>query len=179
MQQFFSYSIYRLPCLSAVCFVLAVNFFATFNANAQSPWAFTRPTVSGLSFQFQDLNGQLFTELSLPREKPYTTIIFYDPDCPHCTAQAKQIAANFHRFNNTELVWLTIGAADAAERFQRTYFPDEPNVFFLQDPQQQIWKTFPKLDGSTPTIMIFNRSGREIAHLVGNRRAAEIAAYYK
>ena len=141
MPQFTPFHARQIFWLLALCFTIALNLFGTLQTKAQE-YAYISTTTPRLSFNFYDLSGRVFTERNLATDKPYTTVIFFDADCPHCASQAAEIAKNYRRFEDTQLVWVTIGSAESANGSNKLISPTDRKWFFCKIHNSRFGKRF-------------------------------------
>ncbi|OWY23784.1 hypothetical protein C7N43_13355 [Sphingobacteriales bacterium UPWRP_1] len=148
-------------------------FIAVQPAQAQSQ----AKTVKKLpEFSFYDLDGKVFTSKQLKYDK-YLMVVYFDPDCEHCNAQAEQIKNNIAKFKGVTMVWLSIGDPGMMKDFKNKYFANSKQVIFLHDPTMNIFKAFPDAI-ETPTLYIYNKNKVQIAKL-GECKAADIYKNFK
>lgn len=91
-------------------------------------------------FKLWRTNGQMITARELPAKKP-VVLIYFAPDCPHCTDLLKGVFKEMAAFKKTTLLLATFKPANELRSFEQTYktaaFPNiitgtEGNTFFLR-----------------------------------------------
>lgn len=85
-------------------------------------------------------------------------VFFFHPDCEDCNAEAKNISANFSKFEDANLLWISIdGHWDKINLFKNKYFEHKKNVAFYAIADLEWQKYFGELT-ETPTIFIFKNN---------------------
>ncbi len=85
-------------------------------------------------------------------------VFFFHPDCEDCNAEAKNISANFSKFEDAQLLWISIdGHWDKINAFRSKYFKDKKNVVFYAIADLEWQKYFGELT-ETPTIFVFKNN---------------------
>jgi len=49
------------------------------------------------AFQIQLVDSTLFSKAQLPKNKNYTVIVYFSPDCGHCQHEAKELVKKWIR----------------------------------------------------------------------------------
>jgi len=82
-------------------------------------------------FNFYTLNGIHFHIKSL-RKGNSTVIVFFNPDCHHCTCEIESIIKNSDLFNNTDILLVSDQPAGLLKQFSERYNLDSyPHIDIL------------------------------------------------
>ncbi|WP_132052827.1 TlpA family protein disulfide reductase [Pseudocnuella soli] len=110
-------------------------------------------------FKLWRTNGQLITAKELPAKKP-VVLIYFAPDCHHCTDLLKGVFKEMPAFKKATLVLATFKPANELRSFEQTYktasYPNiitgtEGNTFFLRYHYNM---------QRTPFVALFNAAGK-------------------
>ncbi|MCB0739177.1 MAG: redoxin domain-containing protein [Bacteroidetes bacterium] len=112
------------------------------------------------AFEFTQLNGDKLTQENLTKNQP-VLVFYYDPFCDHCNEQAKLIQADFDRFTNYTLIWVSWGEEAEAANFQSKYFDGKDNVLFAIDSEFNFdaWFGYSEV----PTTYVFDNNWVQIS----------------
>jgi thioredoxin-related protein len=79
-------------------------------------------------FKIMQSNGKVFQAHNLPMEKPIA-IIYFSPECDHCTDFLKQYFKRASDFKNVSVVMITFLAQDKVQKFVKDYKVGQyPNI---------------------------------------------------
>lgn len=153
--------------MKRVLFLTLILFSVTASFAQTIPW-----------FSFKDLSGKTFTRDNLDLSKP-VFIMFFDPYCEHCETQAKNIAQSASRFQNIQLVWVTIESdVKAVNTFRDTHFGRSglTKLYFLQDTEYKFERYFGYTEDAV-NIYLYKPGVAKLKYFGSEQTAAELLKY--
>jgi peroxiredoxin len=78
--------------------------FAFIGAYAQQPKSVTQKKVA--PFRIQMANGSSYSASELRKDVP-VLIVYFDPDCDHCTAFVEDLLKNINAFTDVQIIMVT------------------------------------------------------------------------
>ncbi len=84
-------------------------------------------------FTFKTLNGNVFTQDSLLKNKA-TVFVYFNSECDFCIAEATKIQERLEAFKKCQLVFVSFESSKKIEKFAKGHkLLYEKNVVFLED----------------------------------------------
>ena len=85
-------------------------------------------------FSITSVNGKEITNKQMPAY-PFTCIIIFSPDCPHCEKEAGDINKYADKFKNVLFIWDSYRDMESIKKFAAKYnLVGKPNVIIGRDP---------------------------------------------
>jgi thiol-disulfide isomerase/thioredoxin len=128
-------------------------------------------------FAFKDLNGKTFTRDMLRQDLP-VMIMLFDPFCDHCDQQAQWIAQAASKFQNVQLVFVTIETdKQHIEAYRKRNFGTArlPYLYLLQDTELKFDVFFGYTDDS---LNIYLYKPGQKGKYFGQEQPAEVLLKY-
>ncbi|RYY36214.1 MAG: redoxin domain-containing protein [Sphingobacteriaceae bacterium] len=130
-------------------------------------------------FKLLTVEGKLFTEQDLKKHKP-VMIIYFSPDCSHCTKFMEALKPKFNELKNVQIVMGTWIRVEALKPFCDTFglakYPNftvgtEGNGRYMIQEYYQIKET--------PYIAVYDRTGKLVKAYDKAPKVAELMASIK
>jgi thioredoxin-related protein len=111
------------------------------------------------AFTLWQTNGRTINKSVLPQGKP-VVLVYFAPDCGHCTTLINGVFQEMKAFQNTTLVLATFKPINELQRFEQAYktatYPNiitgtEGSTFFLRNHYKM---------QKTPFVALYNKSGK-------------------
>ena len=111
------------------------------------------------SFKIHETNGKIISSASLINNKP-VVLIYFSPDCGHCTTLLKQVFKQMEQFKKATIVLVSfLPVADIAA-FEKQYHTNQyKNIIAGTEDPVLFLKNLYNLE-STPFTMLFDRKGK-------------------
>jgi peroxiredoxin len=121
------------------------------------------------SFECQNINGTLFTNLNL-NANASKLFIYFNSECDFCNEEAKMIKENIDKFNNTQIIFISFEIIEKIKQFATTYqLNSYDNVTFLRDTKITFATTFDVK--SMPCIVLYDKDNNLIEKIQGQTKA--------
>ena len=121
------------------------------------------------SFEYQNINGTLFTNLNL-NANASKLFIYFNSECDFCNEEAKMIKENIDKFNNTQIIFISFEIIEKIKQFATTYqLNSYDNVTFLRDTKITFATTFDVK--SMPCIVLYDKDNNLIEKIQGQTKA--------
>jgi thiol-disulfide isomerase/thioredoxin len=86
------------------------------------------------AFSITSIDGKEITNKQMPKY-PFTCIIIFSPDCPHCEKEAGDINKYADKFKNVLFIWDSYRDMESIKKFAVKYnLVGKPNVIIGRDP---------------------------------------------
>ncbi len=111
-------------------------------------------------FLFENLKGKAFTNKDL-KKKQQTIFIYFNSGCDYCQNEAKLIKEHIDKFNNVQLIFVSIETIDEIKTFSKQYQLDNyDNITFLSDKRDDFTTRFGAT--SVPYLLIYDQDQKLI-----------------
>lgn len=127
-------------------------------------------------FEYQNINGGVFTNENLKKETP-TLFIYFNSECEFCNEEAKMIKQNAAKFAAFQLVFISFEKLDLIKAFANKYkLTSYDNVTFLSDTKINFATTFDVK--SLPCLVLYDENQKLIEKIKGQVKAETIINKY-
>lgn len=110
-------------------------------------------------FKLWRTNGQMLTAKDLPQKKPLV-LIYFAPDCQHCTDLLKGVFKEMKSFKNTTLLLATFKPAAELRSFEQAYKTAAyPNVITGTEGATFMLRYHYNMQ-RTPFVALYNNAGK-------------------
>ncbi len=108
-------------------------------------------------FVFASPDGKKISSKLFDNERPLV-VIYFEPTCIHCRYQAEWIARKIDQLQELDFLFVAWQPTQDIPAFKERYFPQEENIHFGVDSEEQ----FDDLFGFSqiPTIYIYNEQNQ-------------------
>lgn len=146
------------------------------NANSAQfdPTAQPSPAIQDFNFYILK-SGIKFTKSDLKPGNTYV-FVFFDPSCVYCQHEARDIDANFSKFNNTEFMFISMNDPGLMSTFFDNYakgLNNKDNVHLLYDRDMNFIQKF-HIPTQYPATYIYNADGSLKTYWNGTKSAEDM-----
>lgn len=119
-------------------------------------------------FDYQKINGGLFTNESLKKDTP-TLFIYFNSECEFCNEETKMLKENIEKFANVQLVFISFEKPEIIKDFASKYqMNNYANVHFLADTKITFATTFDVK--SLPCLVLYDKNQKLIEKIKGQTK---------
>ena len=123
-------------------------------------------------FEYQNINGGVFTNENLKKATP-TLFIYFNSECEFCNEEAQMIKENIEKFSQVQLVFISFEKPDLIKAFATKYkLTTYDNVTFLSDTKVTFAATFDVK--SLPCLVLYDQNQKLIEKIKGQVKAQTI-----
>ena len=123
-------------------------------------------------FNFLQLNGANYSNLSLPKEKTIVFIYLYS-ECEFCQHEAENISENLDIFKNVQLIFVSTEPIETSKQFAKQYnLNNKQNIILLYDNLDTFSSLFDAK--SIPYVLIYDQNQKLIKKHKGQLNAKGI-----
>ena len=116
-------------------------------------------------FEFQNIDGFIFTQQNVKQNTP-TLFVYYSSDCDYCNNEAQMIHENIHKFNKTQILFVSFETPNKIKKFaQQHQLNNYDNVTFLHDSKLTFATTFDVT--SLPCLVLYDKNQKLIEKIKG------------
>jgi thiol-disulfide isomerase/thioredoxin len=126
------------------------------------------------SFTIRLMDSSLFYKYKLPKDKS-TVMVWFNPDCEHCIAEAKAITDSMHLFKNTQFVWASYAPFDTLKKFYNEMGLSRFPNFYLGRDEKYFLARFYQVR-YTPFVAVYDRRGQIYKVFEGGSKLKNLVA---
>jgi len=110
------------------------------------------------AFNLQITDSTTFAKKDLPRKTP-VVIIYFNPECGHCQAEAKELSANMDKFKKVFFVFAASQPLDLITEFAEMYGLNTYRNIRMGQDQKYFLSIFYKIR-TTPFSALYDKKGK-------------------
>lgn len=111
-----------------------------------------------------------------PRKNQFLLIIFFNPSCEYCQAEAREIKSKIDRFSGSSVLMISSSLISEIRTFAKEYsLQDNPVVTFAKINPNEVFKSFGSL--SIPHTFIYGKDKQLIREFKGEASVDIIIKY--
>jgi peroxiredoxin len=109
------------------------------------------------AFEFKSTMGGMFTNTNLRKDMP-TVFLYFNTECDFCQAEIQDIVSNIQKFNNIQLLFVSVEPVAKIIPFQISYKLEiYDNIVFLSDYRNTFSNIFDVTN--TPSSLVYDKNG--------------------
>lgn len=112
------------------------------------------------SFSLKTIDGKYLTQQNLVNEQT-KVIIYFNPDCHFCQAEAEDLSANYKNYKNIQWIWVASEPLHEIKQFAVKYKLDkQTNIYWCHDEMATLYQKLGM--NSIPYFLVYDKNNHLI-----------------